>query len=251
MEPYEISSKTSNFMTYNGNHIFHYTTFSSAIKIIASNNLLFGDFKNMNDISESRREVFNEVAIVELCKYKSLSFTFDNSYKRGFEIDSLWGYYAEKGNGVCLVFNKSKLISQFKKMVGFKRHGRIKYINSFTNALFFDNDKEPVISQIEKNYKDIFFTKSTDWRNENEYRFIIRSETDNEVSLPFYDALVAIIVCMPLSSKVENTCEYKILKKLTDVPLLHYHTSLGNKTLTEIEGNMLWPLLGVDIFLDV
>ena len=64
MEPYEIIGKTSNFMTYNGNHIFHYTTFSSAIKIIASNNLLFGDFKNMNDISESRREVFNEVAII-------------------------------------------------------------------------------------------------------------------------------------------------------------------------------------------
>ena len=66
-----------------------------------------------------------------------------------------------------------------------------------------------------------------------------------------HDALVAIVVCMPLSSNVENTCEYKILKKLTNVPLLHYHTSLGNKTLTEIEGDMLWPLLGVDIFLDV
>lgn len=104
MESYEIIKNAPNFMTYNGNHLFHYTTFLSAIKIIASKNILFGDFKNMNDISESRREVFNEIAIVELCKYKSLSFTFDNSYKRGFEIGSLWGYYAEKGNGVCLVF---------------------------------------------------------------------------------------------------------------------------------------------------
>lgn len=136
MESYEIIKNAPNFMTYNGNHIFHYTTFLSAIKIIESKNLLFGDFKNMNDISESWREVFNEIAIVELCKYKSLSFTFDNSYKRGL-IDSLWGYYAEKGNGACLVFNKSKLISQFKKMVGFKRHGKIKYIKNLVSLYDF------------------------------------------------------------------------------------------------------------------
>lgn len=58
----------------------------------------------MNDISESRREIFDEAAIAELNKYKSLSFTLDKCGKRGFEIDSLWGYYAEKGNGACVSF---------------------------------------------------------------------------------------------------------------------------------------------------
>ena len=34
------------FMIYTGNHLFHYTTFESALKIIVSGVLKFGDFKN-------------------------------------------------------------------------------------------------------------------------------------------------------------------------------------------------------------
>ena len=86
MEPYEIIGKTSNFMTYNGNHLFHYTSFLSALKILSSRTLLFGDFKSMNDIAESRRDVLNDIAISELNKYKSISFTADKRLKRGFEI---------------------------------------------------------------------------------------------------------------------------------------------------------------------
>ena len=55
-------------MTYNGNHLFHYTSFLSALKILSSRTLLFGDFKSMNDIAESRRDVLNDIAISELNK---------------------------------------------------------------------------------------------------------------------------------------------------------------------------------------
>ena len=135
-------------------------------------------------------------------------------------------------------------------MDGFKRYGGIKYIKNSTNAVFFYKNKEPIIKQIEKNYKDIFFTKSIDWRNENEYRLLIRTESERKVSLSFGDALVAIVICMPLVCNIKTTSEYNILKKITNVPVLRYHTSLGNKTLTEIEGTQLWPLLETDIFLD-
>ena len=58
-----------NYMTYNGNMLFHYTRFDSALKIISTKILLFGNFTNMNDISESFREVFSEIAEDELQKY--------------------------------------------------------------------------------------------------------------------------------------------------------------------------------------
>ena len=240
-----------NYMTYNGNHLFHFTSFSSSIRIISSNSLIFGDFKNMNDISESRREIFDEAAIAELNKYKSLSFTLDKCGKRGFEIDSLWGYYAEKGNGACLVFNKKKLISQFRLIDGFKRCGKIRYIKNFSNAFFFQEGDIAVQKQIEKNYKEIFFTKSKDWCNENEYRLLIRSDFDYKTLLHFEDALVAIIICMPLEKNIKNSCEYKILRDITTLPILHYQTRLGDKILTEIGGPILWPLLGVDMHVDV
>ena len=53
MKSQEQMNVSPNYMTYNGNHLFHFTSFSSSIRIISSNCLIFGDFKNMNDISES------------------------------------------------------------------------------------------------------------------------------------------------------------------------------------------------------
>lgn len=80
---------------------------------------------------------------------------------------------------------------------------------------------------------------------------MIRTEFDYKTLLHFGDALVAIIICMPLENIIENSCEYKILKGITPLPILHYQTRLGDKTLTEIGGPTLWPLLGVDMHVDV
>jgi len=237
-----------NYMTYNGGLLFHYTKFESALKIITTKRLLFGDFSKMNDISESYREVYNELAEDELRKYQSLSFTIDKRDKRAFEIDSLWGYYAEKGNGVCLAFDKKRIIKEFNNINGFHRRGKIHYLRNFTNAIFLNaKTKGEVIKEIEAKYEDIFFTKSLDWTKENEYRLLTKNETFTPSFLNIDDALVAVILCLPLENEVEDSYEYNLLKKLTDVPILHYHTSLGNKTLTDIASKEpLWPLYGVD-----
>ncbi|MBO4611567.1 MAG: DUF2971 domain-containing protein [Bacteroidaceae bacterium] len=237
-----------NYMTYNGSLLFHYTRFESALKIISTKKLLFGDFSKMNDISESSREVYNELAEEELKKYKSLSFTFDTKGKRAFEIDSLWGYYGEKGNGACLVFEKNKIFKEFNHFDDFHKRGKIQYLRNFTNALFLSaKTRGEAVKEIETKYKDIFFTKSLDWTKENEYRLLTKNET---LTLPFLnieDALVAVILCLPLQNKVKDSYEYNLLKKLTGVPILHYHTSLGNKTLTDIASDEeLWPLPDVD-----
>ena len=242
-----------NYMTFNGNLLFHYTKFDSVLKIISTKKLLFGDFLKMNDISESCREVFNELAEDELRKYQSLSFTFDKRSKRAFEIDSLWGYYAEKGNGACLVFDRNRIIKEFNRFAVFHRRGMIHYLRNFTNALFIGaKTKKEVVKEIETKYKDIFFTKSLDWAKENEYRLLTKDENCTPSYLNIENALIAIIICLPLQNEVKETYEYNILKKLTNVPILHYHTSLGNKTLTDIlSGEQLWPLWGVDFDLAI
>ena len=96
-------------------------------------------------------------------------------------------------------------------------------------------------------YKDIFFTKSLDWAKENEYRLLAKNDNSSPLCLNIKDALVAVIICLPLDNKIEDSCEYNLLKNVTSLPLLHYHTSLGNKNLTDIvSGETLWPLYGVD-----
>lgn len=248
-----ISCKKQNFMTYNGNMLFHFTKFESALKIIATNRLMFGEFVNMNDISESRREIFDKDLEREIRLFKSLSFTVDNRNKRAFTIDSLWGYYAEKGNGVCLVFNKEMLINSFRTLDGFCRNGKIHYRKKFSNAIFPESTSYfSAQKEIERRYKDIFFTKSFDWKTENEYRFLIRPNTKSLKNLNFADSLIAIILCLPLCLEIKETAEYKILKRQTKKPILRYTTKLGNKELWKIETDeLLWPIIGIDYFLDV
>lgn len=239
-----------NYITFNNSMLFHFTKYQSALNILASNNLLFGSFEGMNDIAESCREVYcdSKYAEEELRRYKSISFTYDKSNKRPFEIDSLWGYYAEKGNGVCIAFDKSIILRKFRKLRCFHRRGRISYIRNFTNALFLEaKSKEDVVKEIEMKYKDIFFTKSQDWNKANEYRLLIKSESNGKECLDLKDSIKAVIICMPLQHNITETCEYKILSSITDVPILRYQTKLGNKTLTNIKTEkQLWPLLGID-----
>ena len=177
-----------------------------------------------------------------------MSFTFDTKGKRAFEIDSLWGYYAEKGNGACLAFDRNKLFKEFNRFNDFHRRGKIQYLRNFTNALFLSaKTRGEVVKEIETKYKDIFFTKSLDWTKENEYRLLTKNETLTPPFLNIEKALVAVILCLPLQNEVEDSYEYNLLKKITGVPILHYHTSLGNKTLTDIASKEpLWPLIGVD-----
>lgn len=97
-------------MIYSGKHVFHFTKFESALRIITTKSLKFGRFENMNDIAEAKRDVYGmvspDIILQELAKYQSISLTLDNPSRRGFKIDPLWGHYAQGGNGICLVFDK-------------------------------------------------------------------------------------------------------------------------------------------------
>ena len=246
-----LNTTKSNFMTYNGNMLFHFTKFESAIKIIMSNHLILSSSKCLNDISESKRESDDNIE-EEINKYKSVSFTIDNKNKRAFEIDSLWGYYADKGNGVCLVFDKKLLVSAFSQLPGFCRKGKVRYIKGFSNSIFADDTVSSVESLVERKYKDIFYTKSLDWKIEREYRLLNKPIVNKIVTLNYAESLVAVILCNPLISNIKESVEFKIINNLTSIPILRYTTSLGNKELREVSTNrLLWPIIGVDFYIDL
>lgn len=243
------------FMIYTGNHLFHYTKYESALKIIASGGLKFGDFKNMNDIAEAYREVFGmaEDAVINkvLGEYQSISFTMDRPSRRGFAIDPLWGHYSQKGCGACLVFDKKKLEAQLKAQYGrIAKISKIKYVVNHVGTVFTDGYNEDEVRQyVKENIKNIFFTKSIEWKYENEIRIIITKESDTN-SLYYGDALMAAILCLP---KIEDFNEYKkspefsIMKAvLPSKPILRYTTRLGNKELLDEDGEKTCGIIGVD-----
>ena len=240
-------------MTYcDGDKLFHYTKFDSALKIIISNKLRFGRFEDMNDIAEVNRDIFAniplDVVYKELGKYQSISLTIDRQSPRGFEINPLWGHYADKGKGICLVFDKAKLLDCLTRQIPNEIcwYNEIHYVNNFSNEIFAEGESLSDVSlSIQHDIKSIFFTKSFDWQYEQEYRLLVYSE--KEESLEFDDSLQAVILCLPKIENIKETAEYTMLKKVIgEIPILHYTTSFGENILNDENGNRLYPILEVD-----
>lgn len=242
------------FMVYSGNHVFHFTKFESALRIIATQSLKFGRFENMNDIAEVKRDVYGMIPAdtisKELSNYQSISLTLDNLSHRGFYIDPLWGHYAQGGNGVCFVFDKDKLSQKVIEQFGEKaKIAPINYLSNFSNAIFTEGDsREAVEKYIEDNIEDIFFTKFLDWEYEQELRILIKEDSLDEKVLYWDGALIAIILCLPKLFDYKESTEFKVLKSmLPNTPILHYTTSLGNKELLDENGEKVCDIPGEDL----
>ena len=210
---------------FESENLYHFTTFESALKILLSNTLLFGKYRDMNDINESMRilygGLYNKNKIEELEnkeneieKYQQLSFTMDiDSINKGFELSPMWGHYADKGRGVCLVFDKNILISLLPQGV---QHGKIEYTNDTSN--FKDLEADNVL-------KEIFFKKFMDWKYENEYRIILTSNSLQRERLDIKDLLKGIITLFDGDNK-------EMLKKLNiEIPIFHYTCLAGHYSL--------------------
>ena len=212
--------------------LYHFTSFETALKIIESNRLRFGRLSNMNDIHENDKLMFvdangqpiekfpSEVLDAlhdEVYKYRQISLTADSQEddKEGFDLHQMWGLYADKGEGVCLVFDKDEL-EKNNDMTNIHKE-RVNYDNSqelesFVVSLSLEPESVPaeVNSQISK----IFYHKRKEWEHEQEYRLIKRCpNTVKEDYLLLGHALKFVI----LSSKFRNIDEVHYFKNIKDV----------------------------------
>lgn len=252
-----------NEMTYNGNLLFHYTTLDNAIKIILTNSLRFGSFENANDITESRRSILSNVPEEEkkevedeISKYHAICFTKDNIRNRGFAIDCMWGYYAEKGNGVCLVFKKDKLLAEYSrikhlpKTIDNTREYDVEYTDN-SNLIYLDSHTVPEIrEELKRNIREIFFVKDKCWKHENELRLLIKSDVPQ--ILPLGNSLMGTIICAPSKENYKETLQYKLLSELKrprPFNVYNYSYKLGNRELC-LDDEPKCPILGDEYQID-
>lgn len=221
--------------------LYHFTSFDTALKILDSNRLKFGKLTNMNDIHENDKVTFVDTTgnrltrfpsdilntlYDEIYRYRQISLTIDNDEtgKTGFDLHQMWGLYANKGEGVCLVFDKNKLLQSlnvdiYHQCVDYKD---TKELNSF--VISNSQDYKEVSTEIHNNVRDLFFYKRKEWEHEQEYRFIKRCPNSNcEEYLSLGHTLKFII----LSSKLRNQDEVLYFKRIETL----------NKKAKEIEKN--------------
>lgn len=204
----------------NMNRLYHYTSYKAACEIIKSKKFLFSKRYGLNDLIEghkitTRMAFFEDVGFdmskeyipeLEMMRYQQISFSQDKTagdmVYEGFNLHSMWGLYADRGNGVCLVFDKDKL------KLGARDYGRdVQYEDWIMPDYDFHNtSKDGVRSEVWQRKDELFFYKRKEWEREQEFRIIRRAKNPNDDEyLDVSDSLSFVILCKDDTSKYSNS----------------------------------------------
>jgi hypothetical protein len=212
--------------------LYHFTSFDTALKIIESNRLRFGRLSNTNDIHEVAKNMFVDTngqpidkfpsdvlnaLYDEVYKYRQISLTIDDKEndKYGFDLHQMWGLYADKGEGVCLVFDKKEIEKSWdwaKIQNGPVCYDKSQELESFVVSR--SHNPEAVLDDVRSRLPDIFFHKRKEWEHEQEYRLLKRCPNPTkEEYLCIYQALKFVI----LTSKLRNVDEVRYFKAIDTI----------------------------------
>ena len=235
-------------------HLYHYTNFDNCLKIILSQTLLFNHLNKLNDINESFRPLYfkdfeNDFESMNnkfqsiLDSYQQLSLTIDDR-RKGFDIPAMWGHYADKGNGVCLVLDTEKILSSLMDKVRF--YDCVSYSDDYSPEIF-TNYKSEKHSNIDEEMKNMFFIKTYDWSYEQEYRILAYAPNENKrLEQSIKGSLKAIIVHsfddIEKTESVSASSKYKMLQKIlpSEAQILEYSSFLGNRKLIDCNHKTIW-----------
>lgn len=232
-------------------NLYHYTSYKSCIEIIKHNTLLFNRLKNMNDINELYRPLFfddfnmtcsemNKAANRFINQFQQMSLTIDGK-RKGFDIPAMWGHYANKGKGVCIVFDKELFISSLKGNEKIIQHGEFSYTNSFSSEIHYKNEKE-ILNLTSSRIKEIFFRKTKDWAYEQEYRVVAYApEEQNRIVHNLSNSVRAVIMFdSPNFQKAKALFCNKLHSINENIKLLNYSSFINERMIVDENSNTLW-----------
>ena len=224
-------------------HLAHYTTAEAAFaKILPSGRLRMNPYRRMRDPLENKELIFNsvggwgnsaEISFGDLQgairrvrdAMRILSFTQGQERTSTDHLDAalfrcswarprMWEQYAENHSGVCLVFDRARLVEAIRyelARVGSYWDREVVYnLGGFatSDAAAIDYDptqglsiEEAVAVHAVTYAQEFFFLKTEDWASEREYRFVLEpASTDPDPAderphfVSFADALRYVLV---------------------------------------------------------
>ena len=124
----------------------------------------------------------------------------------GYAKPRMWSQYGENHYGICLAFSIQCMVEAIKNQLGNKAiffHHKVEYSNAIpynvisldANDLIEKDDSNIfALNHIKKCYKEVFFIKHTDYKDEDEFRFIIYYPTEEYFYLDISTCILAVIV---------------------------------------------------------
>lgn len=170
------------------NYLCHYTSFDSLCMILSTMTLKVSSFSNSNDIAElesniacilnSYKEEEVKRFVKEHCGYISFSINKEiygqsQNPQFGYLIPSMWGIYADKSKGACLVLDEDIFKSVNNTVLSNAKWEAFETISytPFQN-LKLASSKDTSLEIIKKDYKHILCTKHASWGHEQERRLV-------------------------------------------------------------------------------
>lgn len=152
-------------------------------------------------------------------------------HQRGYGKPRMWAQYGDGHEGVCLIFNQRKLkesvLSTFQDS-GVIMEGGVNYLDNkvvpnlntspfgVQYEIFSEMGLEKYAWQhVRWHYKELFFTKNTDWKSEAEYRVAIHKPSKTPVVVDISGSLEGIVF--------GNNCDEKNISLIVSMfPNINY-----------------------------
>ncbi len=213
--------------------LYHYTSFDTFVKIWLTKQLKFGVVENVNDIQEAEIscQISNPQQMPLMCayddirrEYKQISLTMDyDSYIRGCMSPMMWGHYADKRKGVCIELDYDKLTFPDGSLKGEVKYKPVlpKYCQLNPNI----KNITQLRSFIKRKSKEIFFTKQSSWKGENEFRIVCNISDYLDIS----EAITSVYLTSCDSLECELT--EKLVADSVPVKYLKYRGASNNLAL--------------------
>jgi hypothetical protein len=132
-------------------------------------------------------------------------------YERGHSRPRMWAQYGEDYKGACLVFDQQKLDSKIRSTANsgdlIIHAARVEYTNPpvvhsiVPNAFMISCDELTQLgidkfakAHVQRYWKELFFTKAEDWKQEREFRWLVRGDGDEDFLVDIRDSLVGILL---------------------------------------------------------
>ena len=223
---------------------------TAADHILTSMSLRMGSFEHLNDPREAKmwpfkfyartaepfdRDLFRlatefvtKRSLIMCCSGNASTVSqADDHFGFGYAHPRMWAQYAEKHRGVCLALDRAELDTSVRETARDRQvfAGSVEYhetnygsatgvADPYSVAYLEDVARADLATVMEphiaRHQRDLFFTKHADWRDEWEYRWVVRSSDDEPLLVPITRALRGVLIghdCPPdLLERIVSVC---------------------------------------------
>lgn len=207
--------------------------------------------ENYEKSSAVSKELIENIVLISFSQ-DDLNFDISNGLfsNKGFARPRMWAQYANNHTGVCLAFKRENFKKKFEKTCSEFLHysGNVSYESvykllatpEFMNAKtglgseLFKPLEEIVRERIEKYNKIYYFSKHKDWRTENEFRFVVKNDSTEDIFINIEEMLEYIILGHSFDMMLVKPIEILIEKFSKKPEILKFGYNRNNYTFEQL-----------------